>query len=135
MPEYSGLKIYPFGDILVCLRMKTHGYCERHSPRPEKQIITLRVALCRRSIILFYLYILCIIKQYNYIMYQTCIITSINLKKAFMAININTNSLKILILALYLTILLTYIIFILDKVNIHFCIHFQFFSYTLLPLL
>ena len=65
-------------------------------------------------------------------MYQTCIITSINLKKAFMAININTNSLKILILALYLTILLTYIIFILDKVNIHFCIHFQFFSYTLI---
>ena len=62
MPEYSGLKIYPFGDILVCPRMKTHGYCERHSPRPGKQIITPRVALSGRSTILFYLYILCIVK-------------------------------------------------------------------------
>ena len=57
MPEYSGLKIDPFGDILVGPRMKTHGYCERHSPRPGKQTITPRVALCRRSIILFtYIY-------------------------------------------------------------------------------
>ena len=53
MPEYSGLKIYPFGDILVCLRMKTHGYCERHSPRPGKPTITPRVALSGRSIIYF----------------------------------------------------------------------------------
>ena len=43
--------------------MKTHGWCERHSLRPEKQIITPRVALCRRSIILFYLYILCILNN------------------------------------------------------------------------
>ena len=43
--------------------MKTHRCCERHSPRPEKQIITPRVALCRRSIILFYLYILCILNN------------------------------------------------------------------------
>ena len=62
MPGYSGLKIYPFGDILVCPRMKTHGYCERHSPHPGKQIITPRVALSGQSTILFYLYILCIIK-------------------------------------------------------------------------
>ena len=75
MPEYPGLNIDPFGDILVCLRMKTHRYCERHSPRPGKQTITPRVALSGRSIILFYLYLLCIIKQYNYIMDQTCIIT------------------------------------------------------------
>jgi hypothetical protein len=40
MPEYSGLKIDPFGDILVGPHMKTHGYCERHSPRPGKQTIT-----------------------------------------------------------------------------------------------
>jgi hypothetical protein len=25
MPEYSGLKIDRFGDILVCPHMKTHG--------------------------------------------------------------------------------------------------------------
>jgi len=57
MPEYSGLKIDPFGDILVGPRMKTHRYCERHSPRPGKQTITPRVALSRRSIILFtYIY-------------------------------------------------------------------------------
>ena len=42
---------------------KTHGYCERHSTRPGKQTITPRVALCRRSIILFYLYILCILNN------------------------------------------------------------------------
>ena len=54
MPGYSGLKIYPFGDILICPRMKTHGYCERHSPRPGKQIITPRVALSGQSTILFY---------------------------------------------------------------------------------
>ena len=42
MPEYSGLKIDPFGDILVGPHMKTHGYCERHSPRPGKQTITPR---------------------------------------------------------------------------------------------
>ena len=75
MPEYYGLKIDASGDISVCPHMKTHGYCERHSPRPGKQTITPRVALSGRSIILFYLYILCIIKQYNYIMDQTCIIT------------------------------------------------------------
>ena len=57
IPEYSGLTIDEFGDILVDPRMKTHGCCERHAPRPEKQIITPRVALCRRSIILFtYIY-------------------------------------------------------------------------------
>ena len=33
MPEYSGLKIDPFGDISVCPRMKTHGH---HSLRPKK---------------------------------------------------------------------------------------------------
>ena len=75
MPGYSGLKIYPFGDILICPRMKTHGYCERHSPRPGKQTITPRVALCRTE----HHYILPIyimyLKQYNYKMYQTCIIT------------------------------------------------------------
>ena len=71
IPEYSGLTIHWFGDILVGPRMKTHGCCERHSPRPEKQIITPRVALCRRSIILFYLYIYLYFKQYNYRMYQT----------------------------------------------------------------
>jgi len=60
MPEYSGLKIDPLGDILVCPRIKTHGQCERHSPRPGKQTITPRVALSGRSIILFYLYIFCI---------------------------------------------------------------------------
>ena len=43
MLEYCGLKIDPFGDILVCPRMKTHGYCRRHSPRPGKQTITPRV--------------------------------------------------------------------------------------------
>ena len=62
MPEHSGLNIHLFGDIFVCPRMKTHGYCERHSPRPGKQIITPRVALSGQSTILFYLYILCIIK-------------------------------------------------------------------------
>ena len=41
MPEYSGLKIDPFGDILVCPRMKTHGSCGRQSLRPGKQTITL----------------------------------------------------------------------------------------------
>ena len=57
MPEYSGLKIDPFGDILVGPRMKTHGYCERHSPRPGKQTITPRVALSGRIIIYFtYIY-------------------------------------------------------------------------------
>ena len=71
MPEHSGLNIDLFGDIFVCPRMKTHGYCERHSPRPGKQTITPRVALCRRSNILFYLYIM-YLKQYNYRMYQTC---------------------------------------------------------------
>ena len=55
MPEYSGLKIDPFENILVCPRIETHGYCERYSPRPEKQTITPRVVLSRRSIILFYL--------------------------------------------------------------------------------
>ena len=63
MQEYSGLKIDAFGDILVCPRMKTHGYCERHSPRPGKQTITPRVALSGRGIILFYLYIFCIINN------------------------------------------------------------------------
>ena len=63
MPEYSGLNIDPFGDIFVCPRMKTHGYCERHSPRPGKQTITPRVALCRRSNILFYLYTVSIVKN------------------------------------------------------------------------
>ena len=43
MPEYSGLKIDPFGDISVGPRMKTHGYCERHSPRRGKQTITPRL--------------------------------------------------------------------------------------------
>jgi hypothetical protein len=61
MPEYSGLKIDPFGNILVCPRIETRGYCERHSPRPGKRTITLRVALSRRSIMLFYLYKRCII--------------------------------------------------------------------------
>jgi hypothetical protein len=55
MPEYSGLKIDPFENILVCPRIETHGYCERYSPRPGKQTITPRVVLSRRSIILFYL--------------------------------------------------------------------------------
>jgi hypothetical protein len=68
-PEYSGLKIGPFGVILVCPRMKTHGFCELHSLRPGKQTITPRVALRRWSIILFYLYIMCL-KQYNYNMYR-----------------------------------------------------------------
>ena len=63
MPEYSGLKIDAFGDILVGPRMKTHGCCERHSPRPGKQTITPRVALSGRSIILFYLYIFCILNN------------------------------------------------------------------------
>ena len=45
MPEYYGLKIYPFGDILVGPHMKTHGKCGHHSPRPGKQTITPRVAL------------------------------------------------------------------------------------------
>ena len=26
MPEYSGLKIGPFGNILVCPLIETHGY-------------------------------------------------------------------------------------------------------------
>ena len=56
MPEYSGLTIDQFGDILVCPRMKTHGYCERHSPRPGKQTITPQVALRGRSSSLFFLY-------------------------------------------------------------------------------
>ena len=47
MPEYSGLKIDPFGNILVCPRIETRGYCERHSPRPGKRTITLRVALLK----------------------------------------------------------------------------------------
>ena len=38
------------------VRALKHGCCERHSPRPEKQIITPRVALSGRGIILFYLY-------------------------------------------------------------------------------
>ena len=33
MPEYPGLKIDPFGDILVGPHMKTHEYFERYSPR------------------------------------------------------------------------------------------------------
>jgi len=70
MPEYSGLTIHQFGDILVCPRMKTHGYCERHSPRPGKQTITPRVALSGRSIIFLPIYIM-YLKQYNYRMYQT----------------------------------------------------------------
>ena len=45
MPEYSGLNIDQFGDILVCPHMKTHGKCGHHSPRPGKQRITPRVAL------------------------------------------------------------------------------------------
>ena len=61
MPEYYGLKIDASGDISVCPHMKTYGYCERHSPRPGKQTITPRVALSGRSIILFYLYIYCIL--------------------------------------------------------------------------
>jgi hypothetical protein len=44
MPEYSGLKIDPFGDMLVCPRMKTHGYCGQHSARPGKQRITPQLA-------------------------------------------------------------------------------------------
>jgi hypothetical protein len=56
MPEYSGLKIDPFGDISVGPRMKTHGYCERHSPRRGKQTITPRVAFSGRSTMVFYLY-------------------------------------------------------------------------------
>ena len=60
MPEYSGLKIDASGDISVCPHMKTHGYCERHSPRPGKQTITPRVALSRRSTILLYLSEICI---------------------------------------------------------------------------
>ena len=63
LPEYSGLKIYPFGDILVCLRMKTHGHCDRHPPRPGEQTITPRVALSGRGIILFYLYVFCILNN------------------------------------------------------------------------
>ena len=63
MPEYSGLKIDPLGDILVCPRIKTHGQCERHSPRPGKQTITPRVALSGRSIILICLYEICIEKN------------------------------------------------------------------------
>ena len=62
MPQFSGLTIDQFGDILVRPGMKTHGYCERHSPRPGKQTITPRVALGGRGIILFYLYIYCILK-------------------------------------------------------------------------
>ena len=50
MPEYFGLKIDTFGDILFCPRMKTHGYCGRQSLRPGKQTITLRVALSGWSI-------------------------------------------------------------------------------------
>ena len=72
MSEYSGLKIDPFGDILVGPRMKTHGYCEHHSPRPGKQTITPRVAFSGRSTIVCNLYIV-YWKQYNYKMYQTCI--------------------------------------------------------------
>ena len=71
MPEYSGLKIDPFENILVCPRIETHGYCERYSPRPGKQTITPRVVLSRRSIILFYI----VLEKYNYKMYQTCIKT------------------------------------------------------------
>jgi hypothetical protein len=66
MPEYSGLKIDPFGDILVGPNMKTHGYCERHSPRLGKQTITPRVAFSRRSTILFYLYEICIYFTYKH---------------------------------------------------------------------
>jgi hypothetical protein len=36
MLEYSGLKIDRFADIPVCPRVKMHGYCECHSPRPGK---------------------------------------------------------------------------------------------------
>ena len=53
MSEYSGLKIDLFGDILVGPHMKTHGYCEHHSPRPGKQTITPRVAFSGRSTISF----------------------------------------------------------------------------------
>ena len=72
MPEYSGLNIDPFGDIFVCPRMKTHGYCERHSPRPGKQTITPRVALLQTEHhVILPIYIM-YYKKYNYRMYQTC---------------------------------------------------------------
>ena len=56
MPEYSGLKIDPFGDISVRLHIKIHGSCGYHSPRPGKQTITPQVALRGRSSSLFFLY-------------------------------------------------------------------------------
>ena len=45
--------------------MKTHGYCERHSPRPGKQTITPRGALRGRSTSLF-TYIKCVFQKYKH---------------------------------------------------------------------
>ena len=67
MPEYSGLKIDPFGDILVCPRMKNANVIHRVLEN-KQSLLELHSA---DGASFYFTYIYLYFKQYNYRMYQT----------------------------------------------------------------